>query len=123
VADEAELAGLIGPPAAPLVPRLRELLDDRHDTHAAALAIRRVTGEAQPLLDAIGQRLEWVGPGVWLVESLRELGADAAPLLPALRALAEGDAAMPGGGIHGRRVRQDDEDRERLLAVLAELGA
>ncbi|MEU4763466.1 hypothetical protein AB0H12_09435 [Actinosynnema sp. NPDC023794] len=123
VADAAELAGLIGPPAAALVPRLRELLADRHDTHSAALAIRRVTGEAQPLLDAIRQRLEWVGPGVWLVESLRELGPDAAPLLPGLRALAEGDAAMPGGGIHGRRVRQDDEDRERLLAVLAELDA
>ncbi|MER5266334.1 hypothetical protein ABTZ99_30010 [Actinosynnema sp. NPDC002837] len=123
VADAAELAGLIGPPAAALLPRLRELLADEHDTHSAALAIRRVTGEAQPLLDAVRQRLAWVGPGGWLVESLRELGADAAPLLPGLRALAERDAAMPGGGIHGRRVRQDDEDRERLLAVLAELDA
>ncbi|KOX22605.1 hypothetical protein ADK67_23275 [Saccharothrix sp. NRRL B-16348] len=123
VADAVELAGLVGAPAADLVPRLRELLGDRHDTHAAALAIRRVTGETRPLLDAIRQRLEWVGPGVWLVESLEELGADAAPLLPGLRELAEGDAAMPGGGIHGRRVRQDEEDRERLRATLAALGA
>ncbi|PSL54053.1 hypothetical protein B0I31_107107 [Saccharothrix carnea] len=122
VADAAELAGLVGPPAASLVPRLRELLADRHDTHAAALAIRRVTGEAQPLVDAVRQRLAWVGTGPWLVESLRELGDDATPLLPALHALAEGDAAMPGGGIHGRRVRQDDEERRLLRKTLAGLG-
>ncbi|QQQ76952.1 hypothetical protein IOD16_39460 [Saccharothrix sp. 6-C] len=122
VADAAGLAGLIGPPAAALVPRLRELLADRHDTHAAALAIRRVTGEAEPLLDAVRQRLTWVGAGAWLAESLRELGPDAAPLLPELHVLAHRDAAMPGGGIHGRQVRQDDEDRLRLLAVLAGPG-
>ncbi|NUS65142.1 MAG: hypothetical protein HOQ46_16015, partial [Saccharothrix sp.] len=122
VTDAAELAGLVGPPAAPLVPRLRELLADHHDTHAAALAIHRVTGETQPLLDAVRQRLGWVGAGTWLVESLRELGPEAAPLLPDLHALAHGDAAVRSGGIHGRQVRQDDEDRERLLAVLAELG-
>lgn len=122
VADAAELAGLIGPPAASLVPRLRELLADRHDTHAAALAIRRVTGETRPLVDAVRRRLARVGAGPWLVESLRELGDDAAPLLPALHALAEGDAAMPGGGVHGRRVRQDDEDRRLLRATLAGLG-
>ncbi|MFJ6669935.1 hypothetical protein ACIQMJ_02370 [Actinosynnema sp. NPDC091369] len=122
VADAAELAGLIGPPAAPLVPRLRELLADRHDTHAAALALRRVTGETEPLLDAIRHRLAWLGPGAWLIESLRELGPDAGPLLPDLHALARGDAAMPGGGVHGRQVRQDDEERDRLLTALADLG-
>ncbi|XVS65033.1 hypothetical protein ACQPYE_02925 [Actinosynnema sp. CA-299493] len=122
VADAVELAGLIGPPAAALAPRLRELLADRHDTYAAALALRRVTGEAEPLLDAVRHRLTWVGARAWLAESLRELGPDAAPLLPGLRALAHGDAAMPGGGIHGRRVRQDDEDRLRLLALLAGPG-
>ncbi|MFD1149490.1 hypothetical protein [Saccharothrix hoggarensis] len=120
--DAAELAGLVGPPAAALAPRLRDLLADPHDTYAAALAVRRVTGEAKPLLDALRQRLAWAGGGAWLAESLRELGDDAAPLVPDLRVLADGDAAMPGG-IHGRMVRQDDEERERLFAVLAELQA
>ncbi|GAA4560910.1 hypothetical protein [Planotetraspora kaengkrachanensis] len=122
VADAAELAGLIGPAAADLVPRLRDLLDDRHHFAAAALAIRRVTGEAAPLVDAVRRRLARMGAGKWLVESLRELGADAAPLLPELRELAHGDAAIQGTGVYGRQARRDDEERRQLLAVLAELG-
>ncbi|GAA4590564.1 hypothetical protein GCM10023194_47680 [Planotetraspora phitsanulokensis] len=122
VADAAKLAGLIGPAAADLVPRLRDLLDDRHHFADAALAIRRVTGEAAPLVDAVRRRLARVGAGKWLVESLRELGADAAPLLPELRELAHGDAAIQGTGVYGRQARRDDEERRQLLAVLAELG-
>ncbi|GII57958.1 hypothetical protein Pth03_63470 [Planotetraspora thailandica] len=122
VADAAVLAGLIGPAAADLVPRLRDLLDDRHDFADAALAIRRVTGEAAPLVDAVRRRLAWTGAGKWVVESLRELGEDAAPLLPELRELAHGDARIPGGGVYGRQARQDDEERRQLLTVLAELA-
>ncbi|MGP4022395.1 hypothetical protein [Actinomadura sp. 3N407] len=122
-ADAAELAGLIGPAAADLVPRLRNLLAGRRDRAAAALAIRRVTGEAAPLVEAVRSRLAYPGAGPWLVEPLRELGADAAPLLPELRELAHGDAAIPGVGVYGRQVRQDEEERRRLLAALAELAA
>ncbi|WP_111181703.1 hypothetical protein [Nonomuraea aridisoli] len=121
VAKAAELAGLIGPPAADLVPRLRELLDDRHDHADAALAIRRVTGEAAPLVDAVRRWLPRMGAGKWLAEALRELGPDAAPLLPELRELAYGDAAIGGVGTYGRQVREDEEDRHRLRALLPQL--
>lgn len=121
VADAAELAGLIGPAAAELVPRLRDLLDDRHDFAAAALAIRRVTGEGAPLVEAVRRWLAWLGAGAWLAEALRELAADAAPLLPELRELVYGDAAVHGASTYGRQARQDDEERRRLRTVLAEL--
>ncbi|MFI7616345.1 hypothetical protein ACIBP6_34490 [Nonomuraea terrae] len=123
VAQAAELAGLIGPHAADLVPRLRELLDDRHDHADVALAIRRVTGEAAPLVDAVRRRLPRMGAGNWLVEALCELGPDAAPLLPELRELAYGDAATGGIGSYGHQVRQDEEERRHLVTVLAELTA
>ncbi|SEN23226.1 hypothetical protein [Nonomuraea pusilla] len=118
-ADAAELAGLIGPAAADLVPKLRGLLDDRHDFTAAALALLRVTGETAPLVAAARRHLRTAGAGTWLVEALRELGANAAPLLPELRELAYGDAALPGSATYGRQARQDDEERRRLLTVLA----
>lgn len=122
-ADAAELAGLVGPAAADLVPRLRKLLDDPHTACEAALAIRRVTGETEPLLEAVRRRLPVFGAGPWLVAALRELAADAAPLLPALHELAHGDAAIPGLGVDGQEVRRDEEQRRDLVAVLAELRA
>jgi hypothetical protein len=120
-ADAAELAGLMGPAATELVPRLRTLLDDQHQFHAAALAIRRVTGEPEPLVAAVRRRLPTFGAGPWLMESLRELAADAAPLLPTLRDLVDNDAAIPGLGIDGRQVQRDEEQRRQLVAVLDEL--
>lgn len=121
-ADAIELAGLMGADAMGFVPRLRKLLDDRHDYAAAALAIRRITGEPAPLVDAVRRRLHHLGAGPWLIESLRALGADAAPLLPELRDLATGDAAIQGIGIYGHQVRQDVEERGQLAAILAELA-
>ncbi|MEU6720261.1 hypothetical protein ABZ897_53160 [Nonomuraea sp. NPDC046802] len=119
----AELAGLIGPAASELVPRLRALLDDPHHFFAAALAIRRVTGEAAPLVDAVRRQLAQLGCGPWLTEPLRELAADAAALSPELRELAHGDTPALRAGVYGRQVREDEEERRRLLSVLAGLEA
>ncbi|MEV4670588.1 MULTISPECIES: hypothetical protein [Actinomadura] len=117
-ADAMDLAGLVGPDAAPLLPRLRKLLGDRHSATAAALAIRRITGDSAPLLDAVRRNLPYLGAGPWLDALLRELGTDAAPLVPDLRELVDGDAAIPGVGVYGRQVRQDEEERRELLAIL-----
>lgn len=116
-----ELAGLLGPDAASFVPRLRQMLGGRFGYLPAALAIRRITGEAAPLVDAVRRWLASMGAGPQVVEALRELGADAAPLLPGLRELVDGDDAVPGVGAYGRQVRGDEEQRRELAAVLAEL--
>ncbi|MEU5885067.1 hypothetical protein [Spirillospora sp. NPDC047279] len=116
-----EVAGSLGPAAADLVPRLSDLLDDRHAYSDAALALWRVTGEAAPLVEAVRRRLDHLGAGRWIFDALRELGPEAAPLLPKLRELVHGDAAIGGTGIYGRQARQDDEERSRLLAIVAEL--
>ncbi|MFD0206523.1 MULTISPECIES: hypothetical protein [Saccharothrix] len=141
-AEVADLTGRLGPAAADLVPGLRAALlpDDRLASHPAALplrmltgnhrtfhpvalALRRLTGDTEPLVEAVRLKFPYWGVGPWLVESLRELGADAAPLLPMLRELAHGDDAISlFSGVEGQQVRRDEEQRGQLLAVLAELG-
>lgn len=127
VAEAADLAGRLGEAVRGLVPRLRALLGDPHAGHPAALALRRITGEAGPLLDECRARLEqerkgtreWLAEPEWLAETLRELGADAAGLPSALRALAEGDHALALGGTWGAQVRDDERKRDRLRRLLA----
>lgn len=131
VAEAADLAGRLGEAARGLVPRLRALLGDPCAGHPAALALRRITGEAGPLLDECRARLEQERKGARerlaeperLAETLRELGADAAGLPSALRALAEGDHALAPGGTWGAQVRDDERKRDRLRGLLAEHAA
>ncbi|SNT54526.1 hypothetical protein SAMN05443665_104220 [Actinomadura meyerae] len=53
--------------------------------YPAALAIKRITGDTGPLLDATAQRLLEHGAGPWFAEAARELGDALEPLVPGLR--------------------------------------
>ncbi|WP_157429999.1 hypothetical protein [Actinomadura oligospora] len=119
-----ELAGQVGRAAAgELDRRVRARLGAPHEAVAAALAFRRITGESEPLVAGVRAWLTSLGAGPWLDEPLRELGPDVAELLPELRELVDGDSPCPGVGIGGRLVREDEEARARLAALLAEPDA
>ncbi|MFG2018342.1 hypothetical protein [Actinomadura geliboluensis] len=81
----ARLAGRLGAEAAALVPALRAMDDDVTFHYPAALAIREITGESGPLVDAVARRLLEHGAGPWLTEAARELGDAFEPLVPGLR--------------------------------------
>ncbi|MCP2339923.1 hypothetical protein [Actinomadura rupiterrae] len=119
--DALELAGLLGRAGAELDRRVRKRLHDRHDYDVAALAFFRITGESEPLVEALRLRVRQVGVGTWFVDALRELGEDALPLLPELEELAHGDAPISRFGVYGGQVRADEEERARLISVLGEL--
>lgn len=122
-ADAVELAGLAGPDAAPLLPRLRKRLGDRDAGTAAALAIRRITGDSAPLLDAVRGDLTCRRVGPRLIRALEELGAEAAAVVPELCEVIDGDTAIPGVGTYGRQVRRDQDESRELLFIIFGLMA
>ncbi|MFF4236244.1 hypothetical protein ACFYYL_10310 [Actinomadura geliboluensis] len=103
----ARLAGRLGAEAAALVPALRAMDDDVTSHYPAGLAIKEITGESGPLIDAVARRLLEHGAGPWLAEAARELGDAFEPLVPGLRRQAgmDGnilpptslDTLIPGG--------------------------
>jgi hypothetical protein len=121
--DAIELAGLAGPDAAPLLPRLRKRLGDRDAGTAAALAIRRITGDSAPLLDAVRGDLTCRRVGPRLIRALEELGAEAAAVVPELCEVIDGDTAIPGVGTYGRQVRRDQDESRELLFIIFGLMA
>ncbi|MGW5411593.1 hypothetical protein [Actinomadura geliboluensis] len=65
--------------------------DDVTSHYPAALAIKEITGDTGPLLDAVARRLLEHGAGPWLAEAARELGDALEPLVPGLRRQAAMD--------------------------------
>ncbi|MEV5568966.1 hypothetical protein AB0L06_02875 [Spirillospora sp. NPDC052269] len=123
-AEALELAGRFGRAAAgEFEQRVRACLGDPLHDLAAARALHRITGESEPLVAAVRRRLAWPGAGGWLEEPLRELGPDAAELLPELRRLADGDGPASRFGSYGRKIHEEEQERARLLALLADLDA
>lgn len=113
-----DLAGQVGPAAAVFEKDVRARLGDPHSSFNAARALFRITGEAAPFVDAVRERLARLGAGPWLGASLRELGPDAADLLPELRELACGDGPVSRIGTYWKQVREDEESRAVLQAFL-----
>ncbi|RNL83217.1 hypothetical protein [Halostreptopolyspora alba] len=113
------LAGRIGEPAGRLTPRLRGMVTHRRTGVDASLALYRILGESAPLLTALGTRLDHNEVGSWLYDALDALGADAAPLLPRLRAMVDGDRPVKGSGTANEAIRHDMAHQERMRSYLA----
>ncbi|MFW5417519.1 hypothetical protein J0910_12985 [Nocardiopsis sp. CNT-189] len=114
------LAGRIGPAAAEVAPVLRSVPVYDFNRIPLGLALHRVTGEPEPLLEAVRTELGHGRCGPELPEAVRSLGAAARPLLPRMRELRDGDG--PCGPLQSRLggLRAEVENRDRLTALVAE---
>jgi hypothetical protein len=122
----ARLAGELGSHARPLVPLLREALDDHWVRVDAAHALWRLGGSAAelvaPLLAAVADG--WVrvdGNEATVLDLLIDMRAIQA--IPQLRELAEQDARVVTAGSVDDIVRGDEALRARLVDAIERLAA
>ncbi|MEU9167103.1 hypothetical protein AB0D34_04775 [Streptomyces sp. NPDC048420] len=132
----AEVAGLLGPAAEPLVPDLLTLLDDPELSPALVLALTSVCPEADilgglartALADSV---LAAARPGLYapsasaLLEAFVALGPKAftAAQLDLIRDLADGDRRIVGAGLQDRIILDDERFRAEAREVLRTLTA
>ncbi|MFF7472730.1 hypothetical protein [Streptomyces sp. NPDC008092] len=130
----AEVAGLLGPTAGPLVPDLVPLLDDPELSPALVLALTSICPGADtlgglPRTTLADRVLAAVRPG-WYARSASAVLKACAALGPAaftdaqldlIRDLADGDRRMVGAGLQDRIILDDEHFRTEARKVLRTL--
>ncbi|MEU5989932.1 hypothetical protein ABZ806_13250 [Spirillospora sp. NPDC047418] len=117
-ADAARLAGRLGEPAAQLLPALRDLDSSASEQYEGALAVRRISGDPGPLLEAVARRMLQDGAGRWLIEAAGELGDALEPLIPTLRRQVASDWTIVPFAPYSSLISEDREQRAAIAEVL-----
>jgi len=114
----ARLAGRLGEPAAHLLPVLRGLDSDATDQYEGALAVRRISGDPGPLIEAFARRMLQDGAGPWLTEAADALGDALEPLVPAMRRQVAADRTTVPLAPYSSLISEDREQRAAIAEVL-----
>jgi hypothetical protein len=116
--EAARLAGRLGEPAAHLLPELRDLDSDATEQYEGALAVRRISGDPGPLLEAVARRMLQDGAGRWLTEAADALGDALEPLVPTLRRQVAADRTIVPFAPYSSLISDDRKQRAAIAEVL-----